>query len=146
MTWENYSRKWQGFFPFHCIFQVDIGKQNYTDFGCTIPQHTICTVYCVFTIPSQVSVHHHLSSLYLLPPAPSNHHTHVHVHEFFPKALHCPPTVFNLLSMSLSLYCFLVHFLHYILHMSEIIWHVFLLMAYFTQHNALQIHPCCLKG
>ena len=51
------------FFLFYWIYWGDIGYQNFTDFKFTILQHIICTLYCVFTTPSQVSIHHHLNFL-----------------------------------------------------------------------------------
>ena len=69
-------------------------------------------------------------------------------------------TYFNLLSLShwlpLSLLCSLclrvsfhsvlfLCFVCQILHISEIIHYLSLSLTYFTQHNALQVHPYCFK-
>ena len=75
--------------------------------------------------------YHHLSPLYPLPPLPStippNHHILVHVHEFF-LFFSIPSPQLRLselescsLSISLSLVCLLVQFVHQIPHKSEII-------------------------
>ena len=69
--------------------------------------HTICTLYYVFTTPSQVSVHHHLVPLYRplpYPPTP-NHHTgsvSVSFFLFFSFLLSpfiCPPMAVSLFSI-----------------------------------------------
>ena len=74
----------------------------------------LCTVVGVHH-PCQVSVHHHLfphtlsTSLY---PSPDNHHTVVHIHEFFFFFYFCaqsphipgPPTAVSLLSIWVCLY------------------------------------------
>ena len=66
------------------IYWGDTDEHNYTGFRCTIPQHTICTSYCVFTTPSKVFFHHHLFPIHPPPPPDlSTHHTVVRVHEFF---------------------------------------------------------------
>ena len=71
--------------------------------------------------------HYHLSPLY---PSPRNHYTVVHVNEYFLcfaqsfYPLTTPARVVSLLSMSLSLQCLLVPFVHQISHMSEITWYL----------------------
>ena len=49
------------------------GQTSYTHtnigFKCKVREHMICTLYFVFTTPSQVSFHHHLS-----PTLPSSSH------------------------------------------------------------------------
>lgn len=57
-------------FPFYCTYLGDTGEQNSTAFKYTTPQHIICTLHCVLTSLSQVSVHHPLSPLYPPPPSP----------------------------------------------------------------------------
>lgn len=64
------------------IYWGDICQQKHTGFRCTIIQHITCTLYCVFTTPSQASSHHQFSLLYLPPSPPYNHHTAVHIHKF----------------------------------------------------------------
>ena len=58
------------FFFFNWIYSDDIGQQNYTGLRCIFAQHIICIGCCVFTTPSQVFFHHHLSpyTLFHLPP------------------------------------------------------------------------------
>ena len=109
--------------------------KNYTSFRCTIPQHIFCILYCVFTT-EVFSFHHHLSPIYppsVLPlsPPPS-------LPKQSPHCCLCPLVFFSLfykllfhpstspapnpshpwessvctLSLSLSLCCLLVHFVH----------------------------------
>ena len=105
---------------------------------------SICILYCVFTTPSQVSFHHHLSPfiLFYLPPHPSpsgNHHTVICVYEFgvcwglfclIPSPFSSSPTnplpltVHSLFSVSLFLFCLLVYFVYWIPRMSEIMWYL----------------------
>lgn len=80
------------FFLVNWIYWGDTCQQ-YTDFKCTILQHVICILYGVFTTPSQLSIHHHLSLLYLPLSPPYNHHTIICVHEFsFIFSISPPPT------------------------------------------------------
>ena len=60
-------------FPFHWIILGDTGVQNYTGIRFTVLPDIIRKLYCVFTTPSQVFLHHHLSPLYplLCPPSSS---------------------------------------------------------------------------
>ena len=82
------------------------------------------SLYCIFFY------HYHLVPLYLPPPC--NHHTVVHAHECF---FHFAPSLHPLtshfqylsacsLSMNLSPFCLLVQFVHWIPHISKIIWHL----------------------
>ena len=67
-------------------------------------------------------------------PIPQNHHTVVHVHEFFflftqsfhPLISSLPPPEPSACSLSVSLspFSLLAQFVHYMPHMSEIIWHL----------------------
>lgn len=57
-------------FPFYWNYWGDTDSQNYTGFRRTIPWHTICPLYCGFTIPSQVSTTPSQVSIYPLLPLP----------------------------------------------------------------------------
>ena len=87
------------------------------------------TKHFIYVFTYIIFSHYHL--LLLWPPLPSNHHTVAHVHEpffLFAQSLHLltmPPTSCHLFSsMSLSLFCLLIQFVHQIPHMSEIIWYL----------------------
>ena len=80
-------------------------------YRCTVPQHILCTLYCVFTAPSQASFHHQLSPD---PPPPTP--TPISpwpsprccVHEFFlfifffSQSLYIPHSQLSACSLSVS--------------------------------------------
>ena len=87
-----------------------------------------CNFYFLFNL-CHIFITIYLVPLY--PPAPSNYHIVVHIHEsffLFAQSLH-PPTSCSLQlsssspSMSPSTYFLLVQFVHQIPHISEIIWY-----------------------
>ena len=85
--------------------------------------YIVFNIYCIF-------YHYHLLPLY--PLSHSTHHTAAHVDESFFLFCSIPPypnlpTLLAVIfspSMSLSLFCLLVQFVHYIPNMSEIIWYL----------------------
>ena len=91
--------------------------------------HNTSSVHCIVCSPPQVKsptiTIYPPHTLLHLPSTLGNHHTAVRVHEFlfflkfFAQSLHPLPshpistsTAVNLLFMSLSLFCLLIHFVH----------------------------------
>ena len=70
MSIENVT---EYFCPFYWIYEVTL--VNKTDFRYTILHYIIGILYCVFTTPSQVFFHHHLSTPWLPEPSSTFPHT-----------------------------------------------------------------------
>ena len=84
--------------------------------------HNTSSAHCTVCSPLSVSLHPSPFTPPLPSSSPHNHHTVVCVPEFFfflSQSLHPTPPVsqpltsVSLLSMSLSLFCLLLHFVHY---------------------------------
>lgn len=100
----------------------------YTGFRCTVPQHNICTLYYMSITSRQFSIHYYLCPMPSSTPHLSNHHTDICIHKFvlfifhfnsIPQHFHPVPNTHtptsdavSLLSISLSLFCLLVHFVN----------------------------------
>ena len=100
-------------------------------FNCIVSHYHSVSFYCPpLSVTTLLSVSMSPFSFLLHPPTP--------------YSLQPPPHLAVLLPMSLSLFCLLVQFIRFCIWVRSYV--VFLWLAYFTQHNVLQVHPCCHKG